>query len=654
MKGVWHFYSLSYTDISRDTCWEAFHVLYNISKHNFDLWKGKRNIAVDESENNDTTPIVQPKWVISNNEQNLADAYMNCILLPIGRSNDHDFIDPFQRTGYLFGHGHLQILSCFMNFMLSATSLPASYKWFYKMLSDDIANLMMPIMCKGEELEDLQRRIIETICMHEALFPFNEAMFPYHQIIDIVHHLEEFGPIKGSWSLFGERAISRMKSYVPQGGHSYDSTVMHQYMLYEQNEMELFYNPESNKQEDIYLSYDTSCSDETGEKCCITYIPFPCKFHQVEHDKTRNIKLFDLENILECLLLDIESLHDNEYECIVHSTLYGLLYYYKRHIARNIENSTMPRFIRWLQDIKSRNADIVKDPNLIIMDPFDTMDKNYIYQMLNDGYIINDLLQTATEVVELETVFFRKATLLGIPLRSRGFSCRETIDGNIRKKYGEQNITRLPVDPINDENILKDKWYDKDHYSSWCKLATPEAIDVDFLQRPQREVRYGEDQEIKELFAQVNSYIAVYVPSDPCILRSVIASVTCRNAIEDIFGNYKIPSEDQQSYNELRHYVSISNILPTSIAVCGMYKNRKDEFIPVSIKQKRDVIHGNDCSFNHAPDIIELRMVLMDLPTVYSVYTYYKRKDVGYKKYDISFDSKEKESEYRCVLKLCG
>jgi hypothetical protein len=158
----------------------------------------------------------------------------------------------------------------------------------------------------GEDLISLKKKVIETVCMHEALFPESEALFPIHQIIDIVHHLEVFGPLKGSWTLFGERAISKIKAFVPQGGHAYNNTAFNGYLQFELNETQQYYTLDKGENH-LYLTQNGKGARK------FTYHPFPCSFYKADKKKRERIlNMFDIQHIVECVLLDIETQYENE------------------------------------------------------------------------------------------------------------------------------------------------------------------------------------------------------------------------------------------------------------------------------------------------------------------------------------------------------
>jgi len=58
-----------------------------------------------------------------------------------------------------------------MPLIISVVNFETQYKYFYKMLSDNIIKLLRPEFSETD-LVDLYKRINEMLCLKEALFPF--------------------------------------------------------------------------------------------------------------------------------------------------------------------------------------------------------------------------------------------------------------------------------------------------------------------------------------------------------------------------------------------------------------------------------------------------------------------------------------------------
>jgi hypothetical protein len=80
----------------------------------------------------------------------------------------------------------------------------------------------------------MEKSILQNVCIREGLFPVSEALFCVHQMIHLSSFIRHWGPLKGWWSLPGERMIASVKYFVPKGGTSIEKTVMVRYNIMEQ------------------------------------------------------------------------------------------------------------------------------------------------------------------------------------------------------------------------------------------------------------------------------------------------------------------------------------------------------------------------------------------------------------------------------------
>jgi len=163
----------------------------------------------------------------------------------------------FQRTGQVRGMGRIQIISVLMPLIctllalngLGAPTKSIAYLSFWMMLYEDFNDLQSPKFKSDKEIDALHQRILETLCLHEGLYPISESTICWHQLLDISSHIKKFGPIKGFWECSGERSMKTIKSRVPKGGTSYDKAVLSSYSKFENIKLQQSYCFEIN---DIY------------------------------------------------------------------------------------------------------------------------------------------------------------------------------------------------------------------------------------------------------------------------------------------------------------------------------------------------------------------------------------------------------------------
>jgi hypothetical protein len=136
--------------------------------------------------------------------------------VPSGLSNEFAFNNVFQQTGFLRCADLIKFMKIVLN-MLPFIAPKGSYDTFYQMISEDFCDLLAPTFSE-EDLTELQDRLIETVAVHEGLFPITECKFTFHQLIHLVHNIRNWGPLTNSSEAAGERAIATIKRAVPSKG----------------------------------------------------------------------------------------------------------------------------------------------------------------------------------------------------------------------------------------------------------------------------------------------------------------------------------------------------------------------------------------------------------------------------------------------------
>ena len=173
-------------------------------------------------------------WVLSEKDQCRIEAYLECVLIPISYKNDFDLSAIFQQSGHIKGTGHFHIFTTLMPLILSVAKFHNAYKAFWRMLSLDITSLLAPEFVDSE-LEDLYNKLCETLAIREGLFPDSEGLMVFHQLADIPFHIRQFGPMRGWWTLYGERALCTLKKVCPTKGSQADKTAILRWVDVENN-----------------------------------------------------------------------------------------------------------------------------------------------------------------------------------------------------------------------------------------------------------------------------------------------------------------------------------------------------------------------------------------------------------------------------------
>jgi hypothetical protein len=307
----------------------------------------------------------------------------------------------------------------------------------------------------------------------EGLYPESESLFPYHQLIDIVKFIRLFGPVRSWWTFAGERALGFLKRCVPQGGTSYDLTTFNRYLKLENSKTSQYY-----KTGEVILAEDDADEEEdqrfirkTTENKFV-FNAFPNILHKpVVRHENNNITVFDLAQIITCMMNEIELYSDNNRTARKESPLYYLTTFYKKHI--NNHSGTLQSFIIWIRDgsfltWQSNNPEKLREVSIYV----DTLE--HVTLSWDNGFVYPECQGVATQLINLSVCMYQHATILGVKFKSRGWEYREINCPKVVERYGREP----DILPSNECNILVKHWAEQKHYSSWCamKVSFPYTI----------------------------------------------------------------------------------------------------------------------------------------------------------------------------------
>jgi hypothetical protein len=664
VKGLWPFAHLPYSDVSQMICWDPFHVFTNISKNILGCLKGDRanslkiakycmmqgchpslhglcnnnsNHQEDNMDNSNkptssrkvskpTTPV----WVLSKGEQRQAEEYINCIVVPTGSKQNMEVCSPFTRTGQLKGVGHMQLITTYMDYMLSATKLGVPYKRFLSMLSYDIALLLQPVILDSE-LETISKQIVELLCIKESLFPDSEGTFSWHTLVDIPLHIRQFGPVKGWWTLYGERAMSVLKEFVPQGGASFYKTVLDRYIKHEVSTMNKMYNSAQELFDTAgegHLKYGVNTDFYEAFN-----FPYIYKGRMEAKNKRddclmKTLTTFDLYYILEMIFIEVERRCKSFAAAIKVSSIYYCARYYNLYIlskekaSNSNHTSFISRFIRWcVMDGDALSSWVALNRELVIPAG------HYRAQQSSDTVIMNafenqliyiECIEAAFSLKKIKVKMFKFALVANVKLRGRGWEFRESNNPTVESNYGREQ-RHVQYIPVNENcNKLRKCWSRKDQYSSWCALQTDELIIGDISDKwKNANLNQLFERVERKLFAQINSFMLLTVEHEPFLTNYPLVSVTCRY-YETVNNVHKVSAQDKESYVENRHFVPFYHVLPTQIAVAGFIKSTDANHVDKPIylgNQSIDGAEGSECyhhSFTKQGDIDYLVLIPME------------------------------------------
>ena len=374
-----------------------------------------------------------------------------------------------------------------------------AYLSFNMMLCDRFNRLLAPKFKNAEELTLLQNLITELVCLHEGLYHICESIVPWHQLIDIVHHIDKYGPIKGWWECSGERAMTPIKKHIPSGGVSFDKCLMRSYSKFENITLKMSYdfqiddihrlrkNDKMNNINDIRnFSVKNNKLQYSDEKFFL--------FNKINKKKNNKFVFseYEIDCLLEEFILEIKKRCHKESEAYFKSPLFRLYIAYLYH-KKNCHPDfawkyktfycSLEEFLTADTGFYERNA-IKKDDDYFLensksfKDLFDNGKEYNKIKTYRDGtYYIEDLEIAKKIMYNLTPFRFDKAIVFGIEMHSRGSICAET-------EY-------TPTSTQNTLNVLKNNWRDVKHYSSWFKYHDNNKTSSEFGFNP-KVIRYGQ------------------------------------------------------------------------------------------------------------------------------------------------------------------
>lgn len=529
-------------------------------------------------------------WTFNQATQDKCDVFVECIRIPVGAANHFQVKRPFKQFGFLKGIGKIQLIAYVLPVFLAMNDLngPANpyapgIKALFNTASQIFKGLLSPAFYRTD-INLLQERVEEYTAAFEGLFPHTECTFLVHQLTDLSAHIANYGPVRCWWTLSGERALSKIKRFVPHGGQSFHKTTLERYMLFEENTTSEFYSSEENLKEDkdfVEVIYDAPNKKTftITSKLFFSRVYRACTDVCMEGYHKATNRIFELEELLKCLILDIEShfgrTHHGLEAALRQSAVYRLYYYFCKHLQEGFQLRYRlligAPFVRWLLSKTCVDNDL-KDKISVAV----PAGKRPVKCLLDRGIIVGGFETTIEDLRKFKLELYRNATVQGnVRMNTRGWDCREK--DNLAE--GTEHDP-LPTNPL---NKLSNNWDCKKHFSSWCQV-TPmvdtegkggptmfRKIDAitDKFQCSEQHPNYDRNRHSTRLtfYAQLNIFMVVHLPSDTFLNRLAIASVTCRQANKE--NEYMIGCNDNTSLIPTTCFVPMSDIKPIRYGVVG-------------------------------------------------------------------------------------
>jgi hypothetical protein len=348
--------------------------------------------------------------------------------------------------------------------------MPMEYCQFFIMLANDLLDLTRPCFHDDKEIDDIYWRIVETVCIHEGMFPLYESLFQWHQLIDLARHIKNLSITKNFTCLSSERALHGIKEHVHFGGRSMDKTVTRRYVANETEKTKLAYG----NNDDIINYSKKQNSDNYNmyiEENTVYYDNFAYKLitkFKTNNKKNNLFNAFEMDAIFKTLILEIKKKTNGINEALRLSPTFRLYATYKFYLQSNNKSSNQCTFFEYISNISS----------YIFLGDNELCNKNKIINYLDpeniisNGTIFEDDVGFANQLLNLRRYtnrIYTSAIVCGNEINGRGINFRETAPGMIiPDDYGSETGAYIPN---NSFNILRQNWNrDMKTLSSWCRL----------------------------------------------------------------------------------------------------------------------------------------------------------------------------------------
>ncbi len=423
--------------------WDLMHCLSNISGYKFKLYKcerfdkeGARKLAVAQGKHPQLRYVsIKLPWETTQHEQDLMDAVAKNIVMSPYYSTDYSIRYPFKQTGFLRSKHHSVFMTVYETYLLSFTNVDVEYKNLAGRFADDICSMLNPCINVVTLLNDIIPSVDETRAIFLGMFPDSEQVFIFHQMVDIVRHMVNFGHVRSLMCYSGERFNSFLSECISKGGVHYLKTMYHRYVLKEFYMTKLF----------------TDIKDVDIDNCG-HYSDFVLKLLGAPDKKQYECSQPDCDLLCESIYQMLISQElDNLYLLSPFYRLYKAFLFMKEYMKENATNKYKGGFWSWLNNIDSEfklpveSRNIAQWTNKFIEDVYDDYFIDYNFTDIASGAVYARDYFGATQCLlpSMKLSVFNGVVIKGIKFKCRG------------------------VDYMND-NTLSKSWNNTRHCSSWC------------------------------------------------------------------------------------------------------------------------------------------------------------------------------------------
>jgi hypothetical protein len=581
-----------------------------------------------------------PCWKLyRNNLQATIENAIESLLIPSSYRQQFVAKSIFSQSGNLNGQTVINIVEVFMQFICyiietNDRNYPKGYLDLFRMISEDFACLLSPRIRKTD-IEKLQAKITETVNFWGKMFPASEQQFVIHEVLELVQTIRIFGPLRGWWTLPGERAIAFIKTSLPHGGATYYATTVNRQVRKEFSRLRKSYKftsvdikkrDFSTNREEMLPPQFVSYENESLQFSDLTMILFGLRGNAKYYARLRSD--FELIGLYDCLVDSIfgeaSKGEQEQLNLFQNSMFYRMAifyhYYLKPLASKEIEETS---FYLWLIALYTNDEYLnqLKTEFTFCEDNLEDLTNIEIRSKVQNGggsiflSDINNLSQIL--ITKLRVAGYTKAFVLGTKFMARGQEYREENEPEPKKRHGIvcRNVPRETVNKHTPREFCSSK-----QMSSWCKFRLfKHSKTYTKLADENGDEYYIDKFESKDCVGQLNFFFRITFENEPFISKLPLASITCRKSkIVPRSQMHVIDCDNLMNYQPDCRFISLQHIYSSPIMISCFDNNGKflDESKLLSMS-KRPLVNSftKFLTIDMMPHRMELRTTKTYVPT---------------------------------------
>jgi hypothetical protein len=574
--------------------------------HSSSVFKARKITGDKSSESQSSNPrmswenFTRPVWQLPNKTiYHEFDDWFSCIITPSGYSNDYNLVGLFSHTGNVKGMTKISAIASAMDYICFAIKeyckneklyYPEAYLIFFSMLSRLFRDLLSPVFtADSNDLKLLYFRCVEIVSLHELMFPSSESLIVYHQLVDLVPFINNFGPLRDWWTLPMERSISHIKKRLPRGGISAAKTAVTRQF---KKDLQVMKDQYSDKIPASSLVF----SDQEFRICNGSSV------------KSIEFSSMEISSVLVCALEEIKKFCVDEsgklqvLTAVHQSSLFRLYMAFVANVSQSINRPEQKfidfeifsyKFYFWLCYItgdEEQFHELVQEGKFLKSLP-NSFSSEELSAFCKEGKIfLSDVMVTreATNKLYDELFHSTEAYIFGSKFIARGSNAREIWNSTdpdcfmFKTSYAYDQDFQYPQNSCNkfefpSNSSIKRQGYNHREYSSWCRFT------------PYRSQISRQTNNI--YFAQFNFFFRLNMPHELILNGLPVASITAREAKKESSMKWNhnlccITLNDDSYYPHAR-FIGLTNISASPIAIVYFGGVHITDNNPIPLEQLR-------------------------------------------------------------------